>query len=181
MRYQSGRPTSASSWINNKTQGLTDATLYLWNKGSALPIIFHLQEQTEHRCFTIVSQFKITSPCSEGALLTDFPSWCCCCHLSISSVPRAGTWLLSLSGTPQVKKCVAWATARTACPNETGASLTSPSALACLLEMRLVRSLWENTFSRASEAFLFKSNVLCHDFPASTQIASWEVVYCRIL
>ena len=33
--------------------------------------------------------------------------------------------------------------------------------------------LWENTLSCASEAFLFRSYVLCHAFRASTQIASW--------
>ena len=68
---------------------------------------------------------------------------------------------------------MAWAAARPACPIEPRPSVTSPSALACSLEMRLVRSLWENTFSWASEAFLFKSYVLCHAFRASTQIASW--------
>ena len=74
----------------------------------------------------------------------------------------------SLSGTLQVKECVAWAAARTACPNDPRPSIDQTSALACSLEMRLVRSLWENTFSCASEAFLFKSYVLCHAFRAST-------------
>ena len=88
-----------------------------------------------------------------------------CVHLGVVvAISQSPQWphkccisLLSLSGTPQVRECVAWAAARTACS----------------LEKRLVGSLWENTFSCASEAFLFKSYVLCHAFRASTQIASW--------
>ena len=72
-----------------------------------------------------------------------------------------------------VRECVAWVAARTVCPNGPRPSLTRASALACSLEIRLVLSLWENTFSCASEAFLFRSYVLCHAFRASAQIASW--------
>ena len=70
--------------------------------------------------------------------------------------------LLSLSCSTHVRECVAWAAARTACPSDPRPSLTRPSALACSLEMRLVLSLWENTLSCASEAFLSRSYVLCH-------------------
>ena len=80
--------------------------------------------------------------------------------------------LLSVSGTPQIRERVAWPAARTACFSDPRPSLTRASALACSLEMRLVLSLWENTLSCASEAFLFRY-VLCHASRASAQIASW--------
>ena len=103
-----------------------------------------------HHCLSIT----IASPCSEGALLTGCPSWSCCCHFSITSVSsrRCLISLLSLSSTPHVRECVAWAAACTACPNDPRPTLTKPSALACSLEMRLLRSLRESTFSWASEA-----------------------------
>ena len=149
--------------LSMDAQGRKDTTVYLWNKGSAFPLIFITKSKTEplttvfHHCLSI----KITSPSSEGGLLTGCPSWSCCCHLSINSVAsrRYFISLLSLSGSPQVTECVAWAAARAACSNDPRPSLTRASALACSLEMRLVLSLWENTLSCASEAFLFRSYV----------------------
>ena len=61
------------------------------------------------------------------------------------------------------------------------ATLTKPSALASSLEMRLVLSLCENTLSCASEAFLFRSYVLCHAFRASTRSLHGLHVDCRLL
>ena len=89
---------------------------------------------------------------------------------SITSVAsrRYLTSLLSLSGTPQVRKCVAWTAARTACPSEPRASFTSPSILACSLEKRPVRSHWDNTFSCATEACLQKSFAMLSELPSGS-------------
>ena len=51
--------------------------------------------------------------------------------------------LLSLSGTPQINECVAWAAARTTCHHDSRPSWTGASALACSFEKRLVHSLWD--------------------------------------
>ena len=118
-----------------------------------------------HHCLSI----RITSPCSEGALLTGCPSWSCCCQFSFSGLAQ----VLDL-----ISVCPVLHASESALLGPLHARLAQVSqehrsTRACSLEKRLVRSLWESTFSRASEAFLFKSYVLGHAFRASTQIASW--------
>ena len=123
-----------------------------------------------HHCLSI----KITSLCSEGSRLTEGPSWSCCCHFSIKSVAsrRFLILLLSRSGTSHVRKCVAAAASLTQCPSVPRLLLTSASALACSLVMRLVLYLWEIMFSWASVALRLSSEVLWHALRTSAQIAS---------
>ena len=70
------------------------------------------------------------------------------------------TSLLSRSGTPHVRLCVALAAARKAFPKEPMPSLTWPSALACSPIVCRVLSLWIATSSWSSVALRFTSSVL---------------------
>ena len=68
------------STTKHKTS-LTQKTLYLWSKGKCPLILFQQQKQHANKRDPLTMVFhhclssKISSPCSEGGLLTGCPSW----------------------------------------------------------------------------------------------------------
>ena len=90
----------------------------------------------------------------------------------LRGLARHFTSLLSRSGTPHVRLCVALAAACRAFPREPMPSLTWHYALACSFVIRQFLSLWIATSSCSSVALRLTSTVRCSACFAATHIAS---------